>query len=116
MYKAKFKTAYDQREIVMDVAVVGSTDLVVGELVTLTAATSTVPAYISSAASVSAATHIVAQSDMTMEYGHVPVEARNYAYSDKVKATAAEAAATSPVKKVALFVATKDDIVTSEVN
>ena len=114
MYKAKFRTAYDQREIVMDVAVIGSSDLVVGQLVTLTAASGNVPAYISSAESVSAATHIVAQSDMTMEYGHVPVENRDYAYSDKVKVTAASASNTSPVKKVALFVAVKDDIVTYE--
>lgn len=115
MYKAKFRTAYDQREIVMDVAVIGTDNLVVGQLVTLTAANGSVPAYIASAASVSAATHIVAQSDMTMEYGHVPVEARNYAYSDKVNVTAASASASSPVKKVALFVATKDDIVTYQV-
>lgn len=115
MYKAKFKTAHDQREIAMDVAVIGSTDLVVGQLVTLTAANDSVPAYISSAASAAAATHIVAQSDVTMEYGHVPVEERNYAYSDKVKVTAASASASSPVKKVALFVAVKDDIVTYQV-
>ena len=87
----------------------------VGQLVTLTAANDSVPAYISSAASAAAATHIVAQSDMTMEYGHVPVEERNYAYSDKVKVTAASASASSPVKKVALFVAVKDDIVTYQV-
>ena len=51
---------------------------------------------------------------MTMEYGHVPVENRDYAYSDKVKVTAASASNTSPVKKVALFAAVKDDIVTYE--
>lgn len=115
MYKAKFRTAYEQREIVMDVAVIGSDNLVVGQLVTLTAASGSVPAYIASAQSVSAATHIVAQSDMTMEYGHVPVEERNYAYSDKVNVTDNEASSTSHVKKVALFVATKDDIVTYQV-
>ena len=40
--------------------------------------------------------YIVAQSDQTMEYGHVPVEMRDYRYDNKVadKATA---------KKVALF-------------
>ena len=104
MYKAKFRTAYDQREIVMDVAVIGSSDLVVGQLVTLTEASGSVPAYISSAQSVSAATHIVAQSDMTMEYGHVPVENRDYRYSDKVSLS------TTP-KKVALFkIVNKDDI------
>ena len=39
---------------------------------------------------------IVAQSDMTMEYGHVPVEYRDYRYSDTV-------ADSTKVKKVALF-------------
>ena len=33
------------------------------------------------------ATHIVAQSDMTMEYGHVPVEDRDYRYSPNVAGT-----------------------------
>ena len=105
MYKAKFRTAYDQREIVMDVAVIGSSDLVVGQLVTLTEASGSVPAYISSAQSVSAATHIVAQSDMTMEYGHVPVENRDYRYSDVV-------ADSTTKKHVALFkVISPDDII-----
>lgn len=115
MYKAKFKTAHGQREIPMDVAVIGSTDLVVGQLVTLTAANGSVPAYISSASTVAAATHIVAQSDMTMEYGHIPVEDRNYSYSDKVKVTAGTANASSPTKKVALFAVAKDDIITYQV-
>ena len=40
--------------------------------------------------------YIVAQSDQTMEYGHVPVEMRDYRYDDKV-------ADKSTAKKVALF-------------
>lgn len=115
MYKAKFITAYGQREIPMDVAVIGSTDFEVGQLVTLTAKNGEVPAYIAAAASATAGTHIIAQSDMTMEYGHVPVEDRNYTYSNKVKATATSASKTSPTKKVALFQVTKDDVVVYEV-
>lgn len=116
MLKAKFKTAYGQREIPMDVAVVGTSDLAVGQLVTLTAANGSVPAYISAATTVAAATHIIAQSDMTMEYGHIPVEDRNYTYSDKVAPTASTATASSATKKVALFEVDKNDIVTYTVS
>lgn len=114
MLKAKFKTAYLQREIPMQVAVVGSTDLTVGQLVVLTAANGSVPAYISAATTAASATHIVAQSDMTMEYGHVPVEIRDYSYNPAVKVTAASATASSPTKTVALFEATKNDIIVYE--
>ena len=115
MLKAKFKTAYGQREIPMDLAVIGSAPLKVGQLVKFTDASGSVPAYISASTTLAAATHIVAQSDMTMEYGHVPVENRDYAYSDEVAATATTATASSPVKKVALFQITdKLDIITYE--
>lgn len=120
MFKASFKTAYLQREVPMTVAVVGDKPLVVGEMVTLTAASGNVPASIKSAATVAAATHIIAQSDMTMEYGHVPVENRDYKYSDEVAATIAAAAgpvaASTPTKKVALFAITdKDDLIVKTV-
>ena len=115
MLKAKFKTAYGQREIPMDIAVIGGTELAVGQLVTLTPANGEVPAYISAASTAANATHIIAQSDMTMEYGHVPVEDRNYTYSYKVAPTAASASAASPTKKVALFEVDKNDIVVYEV-
>lgn len=91
MYKAKFKTAYDQREIVMDVAVIG--DVVVGEMVEIKPSTEDRPAICSKldastiAGAKEEASHIIAQSDMTMEYGHVPVENRDYRYSDKVAST-----------------------------
>jgi hypothetical protein len=104
MYKAKFKTAYDQREIVLDAKV--TDELVVGALVTVTFGT---PNVVAEAASVAAATHIVAQSDMTMEYGHVPVENRDYRYSDVVATSDKE-------KKVALFhISDKNDLITHEV-
>ena len=119
MFKASFKTAYLQREIPMTVAVLGASPLVVGQMVTLTAASGAVPAYIASAATVAAATHIIAQSDMTMEYGHVPVENRDYKYSDEVAATIAAAGpvtASTPTKKVALFAITdKDDLIVKTV-
>lgn len=120
MFKASFKTAYLQREIPMDIAVASDKPLVVGEMVTFTAPNNDVPGYIKSAATVAAATHIVAQSDMTMEYGHVPVENRDYKYSDKVAATIAAAgpvAASTPTKKVALFAITdKNDLIVKTAN
>ena len=65
------------------------------------------------------ATHLIAQSDMTMEYGHVPVENRDYKYSDEVAATIAAAGpvtASTPTKKVALFAITdKDDLIVKTV-
>lgn len=99
--KAKFKTAYLQKETVLDVKVKENVE--VGTLVkfdtdgvTLTSAGVT---------SVAAADYIIAQSDMTMEYGHVPVEDRNYVYSPAVKAS-------TTLKKVAVFVITdENDIV-----
>ena len=99
--KAKFRTAYDQREIVIDAKV--AADVTVGTLVTVTFGT---PNNIAAASTLAAATHIIAQSDMTMEYGHVPVENRDYRYSDKVAASTVE-------KKVALFqISDKNDVIT----
>lgn len=99
--KAKFRTAYDQREVVIDAKV--TADVTVGTLVTVTYGT---PNSIAAATTKDAATHIIAQSDVTMEYGHVPVENRDYKYSDVVKASSTE-------KKVALFPALdKNDLIT----
>ena len=100
-----FKTAYLQHEIVEDVKVTAGKGqgLHVGDIVKIT---SGVLGLVLSASATSANgvsfpalttdMYIVAQSDQTMEYGHVPVEMRDYRYDDKVadKATA---------KKVALF-------------
>ena len=117
MFKAKFKTAYLQREIPVEVAVIGAAALEVGQLVTLTPTNGTNPDYIAAAAgatasaALSAATHIIAQSDMTMEYGHVPVEDRDYKYSPEVAVTAGTISTSSPKKKVALFkLINKDDV------
>ncbi len=116
MFKGKFKTAYDQREIPLDIVVANDTELHVGQLVTLEPAGEDTPEYLYPATGEDAATvltnatHIIAQSDMTMEYGHVPVENRDYRYSDVVLPTVGKSAATigSPTKKVAVF-AIKDE-------
>lgn len=112
MWKAKFRTAYDQREVVLDAVVSAKEPVSVGSLVKVTW-DGTNPATLESVTgssnleALNAATHIVAQSDMTMEYGHVPVEFRNYKYSDAVANSVGNA-----VKKVALFKITeKDDVI-----
>lgn len=94
MYKAKFKTAYLQREVPVDAVVVGdTTPLEVGALVTLVDATEKSPMQITAveASSLSEAlenaTHFVAQSDQTIEYGHIPVEDRDYRYNPEVALT-----------------------------
>lgn len=101
---AGFKSAYLQKVIVLDADVVGSAALKVGDVVTLTVASGAVPNYIAKSA-LANGTHIIAQSDMTLEYGHVPVEHRDYRYSNAVAATRALApqAATTTTKKIALF-------------
>lgn len=91
-YFAEFITARFQREIPMEVAVgvTPASYLRVGQMVKVvdgvvkTLSASTIPA------AKEEATHIIAQSDMTMEYGHVPVEYRDYRYSDQVKGTVSD--------------------------
>lgn len=99
---ATFKTAYLQHEIILDAVVVG--DMKVGDFVKLTNETATVSNYIQKS-TIATATHIVAQSDLTLEYGHVPVENRDYRYSSRVAKTADTAPLdkNGTVKKVALF-------------
>lgn len=100
-----FKTAYLQHEIVEDVKVTAGKSQVlhVGDIVKITngvlglvLSASATAANGVSFPELTTDMYIVAQSDQTMEYGHVPVEMRDYRYDDKVadKATA---------KKVALF-------------
>lgn len=100
-----FKTAYLQHEIVEDVKVTAGKGQVlhIGDIVKIT---NGVLGLVLSASATSANgvsfpalttdMYIVAQSDQTMEYGHVPVEMRDYRYDDKV-------ADKSTAKKVALF-------------
>ena len=94
---ASFKTGYLQKEQVLDVKV--AAELKVGDLVKVSGDT------MSKATNLSDAQYIVAQSDMTMEYGHVPVEKRDWNYSDVV-------AVSNTVKKVAVFyILDKSDII-----
>ena len=89
-YKAHFKTARGQREIVLDCKV--GSDLVVGQLCKYASGTLSA----SNVATPAAGDYIVAQSDMTMEYGHIPVEHWDHRYDPKV-------AASTTNKKVAVF-------------
>lgn len=115
---AGFKTAYLQAAFPVDVVVVGSVNegtevtktnrkaaICVGDLVTLTVETGTVNGYISKAATLAAATHIVAQSDMTIGQGHAATDRRDYRYSPLVGATKATAPTdkTDALKHVALY-------------
>lgn len=102
---AHFKTAYLQREEWHDVDVVGSAPLKVGDCVQLVEATASVAAYIQKSTFANA-THIIAQSDQTISYGHVPVENRDYRYNPEVAVTLATAPATATTmtwKHVALY-------------
>ena len=102
--QANFKTAYLQRELPVDAKAASPLELHVGDVVsgtvgadgvlTIAARSNTVEATAKS--SVAVGDYIVAQSDMTMEYGHVPVENRDYRYNDKVSMG-------TSAKKVALF-------------
>lgn len=111
---ASFRTAYLQREIYLDCDVVGSTALKVGDCVQYHEATATVAAYINKSTFANA-THIVAQSDRTLAYGHVPVENRDYRYNPEVAVTRSSApttATTTTWKHVALFkIVNKEDVI-----
>lgn len=96
---AHFKTALNQREEVLDAIV--KEKLIVGALCTYNPANSE----LSGASDAATATHIIAQSDMSMEYGHIPVENRDYRYS-------ADVAISTAAKKVAVFpIIDKTDII-----
>lgn len=115
---AEFRTAYLQREIPEDIIISGSEPVKVGQVLTLTAATGEAPAYYTAAtdaSKVKVGDIIIAQSDMTMGYGHVPVEYRDYRYSDEVAVTTASAPtneANNGTKKVAFFkIVNLDDVI-----
>lgn len=100
-----FETAYLQHEVVEDVKVTAGKNQVlhVGDIVKITNGVLGLVLSASASAAGSVAfpelttdMYIVAQSDQTMEYGHVPVEMRDYRYDSKV-------ADKSTAKKVALF-------------
>lgn len=112
---ASFRTAYDQREVPLNLAVVG--DCKVGDFVKVTPATDTVNAYMQKA-TIANATHIVAQSDMTLNaVGKEFVEFIEYRYDDTVKASQAAvpmaaSKATDVIKHVALYqIIDKNDVI-----
>lgn len=90
---AEFKTAYLQREVALDAKV--AAEVKVGQVCSL--ANDTVTA-IADSATPAVGNVIIAQSDMTVGGGHVPVENRDWNYSNKV------AASTAATKKVLVFV------------
>lgn len=129
-YKGSFKTGLNQREIVLDTPVdaddditgtlaTGMSDVKLhvgdickidgGELVLVVATSATSDAAITDE-TISAGMYIVAQSDQSMDYGHIPVENRDYRYSDIVadKATS---------KRVAVFEITSvSDVIVTPVS
>lgn len=106
--KAGFKTAYLQREMVLDGKASGSLTVHVGDVLYLSSGNLVNRSNANkdtAIASVQNGDYIVAQSDMTMEYGHVPVENRDYRYDDKVVLSTA-------AKKIAVYqVTNKDDLI-----
>lgn len=98
---AEFKTAYMQREVALDVEVASTVK--VGQVCTLADDTLT------PATSAKVGDVIIAQSDMTVGYGHIPVENRDHNYSDNVVAS-------DDKKHVMVFVITDvNDIITKTV-
>ena len=94
--KVAFKTAYLQREEVLDAK--PQEELEIGHLVTFTPTDGKLSKKEGTDASaIAVGDYIIAQSDMTTEYGHALVENRDYSYSPKV------AASTDAFKKVAVF-------------
>lgn len=114
----EFKTAYLQREVVHDLVCAASGTLKVGQIVKINSSgklealavsgeSTAAAAEAAIAAAVQQGMFIIAQSDQTLEYGHVPVEYADYKYSPNV-VTVADA-----TKRFALYMITnvKDIIV-----
>lgn len=98
--KAEFKTAYLQRELQLDVTLAAEAE--VGDVVSVSEAGAMT---LKAGNTVAVGDYIVAQSDQTMGYGHVPVELRDYRYSPTVAISATK-------KKVAVFrVNNVDDVI-----
>ena len=89
---AHFRTAADQHILPIDATV--AKDFVVGDLVVLTPGT---PNAITEAASLAAATHMIALTDETVGGSYVPVDMKIYKPSNIVKAS------TTVAKRVGLY-------------
>lgn len=109
MATAHFRTGKDQYILPLDVNVEGAANKVfpTGTLVTLVVAAGTTPAYIKEAATVDAATHMIALSDETVGGGHIATDLKTYAPSGGVKTTVTDgdgaSVSTTTVKKVGLY-------------
>lgn len=91
-YFGSFITGRLQREIVEDCIVKSDSYLKVGQLCKLDSSGILAPCTdADEKAAKESATHMIAQSDMTMEYGHVPVENRDYRYFPNVAGTVTNA-------------------------
>lgn len=91
---AHFKTAYLQREIPIKATV--ATALKVGQVCTFSGVDGSALAPVANGTAIAAGQYIVAQSDMTMGNGHVPVEYRDHRYNPSV-------AVSSTPKLIAVF-------------
>lgn len=109
MATAHFRTGKDQYILPLDVNVEGAANKVfpTGTLVTLVVAAGTTPAYIKEAATVDAATHMIALSDETVGGGHIATDLKTYAPSGGVKTTVTDgdgaSVSATTVKKVGLY-------------
>lgn len=113
-----FKTAYLQKAIKLDDVAVLSTEagdiFKIGQVVNLTAASGTTPAYLSKDTTPAVGDYIIAQGDDTVGDGHVLVEEKNYKPKGYVAVTEATAMdANSVTKSVVVYKITDiDDLVT----
>lgn len=113
-----FKNAYLQKAIKLETVSTLSTEtgdvFKIGQVVTLTAASGTTPAYLSKDTTPAVGDYIIAQSDDTIGYGHVLVEDKNYKPQGYVAVTEATAMdASSVTKSVVVYKITDlDDLVT----
>lgn len=98
---AEFKTAYLQREVAVDATV--AEDVRVGQVCTLAGGA------ITPTASAAVGNVIIAQSDMTVGRGHIPIENRDHNYSDEV------AASESPKHVMVFMITDVNDIITRTV-
>lgn len=100
-YKGSFITGWNQREIHADMKV----DAVakVGTLCIIKSGTTDTLQPITSAPTAGTKYYMIAQSDDTLGDGHIPVEYRDWLYSDAVAASAAK-------KHVAYYIVDTNDI------
>lgn len=110
-YKGSFKTGWNQREIHADMKVESAVK--VGTLCIVKSGTTDTLTPITTAPAAGTKYYMIAQSDDTLgnvdvsgtvkSYGHVPVEYRDWAYSDAVLASTTK-------KHVAYYIVTLDDV------